>query len=184
MRLASRRAAKRARECTTWGFLMTKPSFTSCGVLNVYVCVEGERVSRWSGRVGERVVWCGAVRHPSDRSIDRSTRGRRRPQPARAHHTLTQHTQTQTAHTQPPPTPTPFNPPIHRPQAKHTARVTRSSRQARGPTPTLRMFWRELAMEISAVSLGSSQTLRLPVLSTDAARRFCSRRFTIFGWVG
>ena len=38
-------------------------------------------------------------------------------------------------------------------------------------------------MEISAVSLGSSQTLRLPVLSTDAARRFCSRRFTILGLV-
>lgn len=34
-------------------------------------------------------------------------------------------------------------------------------------------------MEISVVSLGSSQTLRLPVLSTLAARRFWMRRFTI-----
>ena len=47
------------------------------------------------------------------------------------------------------------------------------------PAPTLRMFCRELAMEISVVSLGSSQTLRLPVLSTLAARRFWMRRFTI-----
>ena len=46
------------------------------------------------------------------------------------------------------------------------------------------MFWRELALEISAVSLGSSQTFRLPVLSTDAARRFCSRRFTMVIWSG
>jgi hypothetical protein len=33
---------------------------------------------------------------------------------------------------------------------------------------------RELAMLISLTSFGSSQTLRLPHLSTDAARRFCS----------
>ena len=44
---------------------------------------------------------------------------------------------------------------------------------------SLRMFWRELAMEISFTSLGSSQILRLPHFSTDAARRFCSFRDTI-----
>lgn len=37
----------------------------------------------------------------------------------------------------------------------------------------------ELAMEISLTSLGSSQTLRRPQLSTEAASRFCSLRDTI-----
>ena len=36
------------------------------------------------------------------------------------------------------------------------------------------MFWREFAMEISFASFGSSQTRFLPVLRTDAARRFCN----------
>lgn len=40
-------------------------------------------------------------------------------------------------------------------------------------------FSRELAMEISLTSLGSSQTLPLPHLSTLAASRFCSLRETI-----
>lgn len=44
--------------------------------------------------------------------------------------------------------------------------------------PTLRMFCLELAIEISDTSLGSSQILRLPVLSTAAASRFCSRSDT------
>lgn len=39
---------------------------------------------------------------------------------------------------------------------------------------------RELAMEISLHSLGSSQTLPLPHLSTLAASRFCSFSDTIF----
>merc|ERR1740138_1139268 len=39
---------------------------------------------------------------------------------------------------------------------------------------SLRMFCRELAIEISLTSFGSSQILRLPHLSTDDARRFCS----------
>jgi len=39
---------------------------------------------------------------------------------------------------------------------------------------------RELAMEISLTSLGSSQTLPLPHLSTLEARRFCSLSDTIF----
>merc|ERR1719213_28073 len=41
---------------------------------------------------------------------------------------------------------------------------------------SLRMFWRELAMEISLDSLGSSQTFLWPHFSTAAARRFCSFR--------
>ncbi|BAS85050.1 Os03g0579550, partial [Oryza sativa Japonica Group] len=40
-------------------------------------------------------------------------------------------------------------------------------------------FSRELAMEISLTSLGSSQTLPLPHLSTLEASRFCSLRETI-----
>merc|ERR1719454_1022285 len=39
---------------------------------------------------------------------------------------------------------------------------------------SLRMFWRELALAISLISLGSSQTLFLPHFMTPAARRFCS----------
>ena len=38
---------------------------------------------------------------------------------------------------------------------------------------------RELAMEISFASLGSSHTLRSPQLRTDAASRFCSFRDTM-----
>merc|ERR1719510_1717398 len=41
---------------------------------------------------------------------------------------------------------------------------------------SLRMFWRELALAISLISLGSSQTLFLPHFMTPAARRFCSLR--------
>ena len=41
-------------------------------------------------------------------------------------------------------------------------------------------FSREFAMEISLTSLGSSQTLPLPHLSTLEASRFCSLRETIF----
>lgn len=42
-----------------------------------------------------------------------------------------------------------------------------------------RMVWRELADEISCVSLGSSQILRSPQLRTAAARRFCVVRLTL-----
>merc|ERR550517_12942 len=41
---------------------------------------------------------------------------------------------------------------------------------------SLRMFWRELALAISLISLGSSHTLFLPHFMTPAARRFCSLR--------
>jgi hypothetical protein len=44
---------------------------------------------------------------------------------------------------------------------------------------SLRMVWRELALAISLVSLGSSQILRLPQPTTEAARRFCVRRLTL-----
>ena len=44
---------------------------------------------------------------------------------------------------------------------------------------SLRMFWRELAMEMSLTSFGSSQILRFPHLSTEAARRFWSLRETM-----
>ena len=44
---------------------------------------------------------------------------------------------------------------------------------------SLRIVWRELALEISLTSLGSSQILRLPQSATEAARRFCVRRFTL-----
>lgn len=42
---------------------------------------------------------------------------------------------------------------------------------------SFRMVWRELALEISAVSLGSSQILRFPQPTTDAAKRFCVVKF-------
>lgn len=45
---------------------------------------------------------------------------------------------------------------------------------------SLRIVWRELALEISEVSLGSSQILRLPQPTTEAARRFCVRRLTLW----
>ena len=41
---------------------------------------------------------------------------------------------------------------------------------------SLRMFCREFALPISAVSFGSSQTFLLPHFSTEEANRFCSRR--------
>ena len=43
----------------------------------------------------------------------------------------------------------------------------------------LRMVWRELAFEISLVSLGSSHILRFPQPTTEAARRFWVRRLTL-----
>merc|ERR1719511_474528 len=39
---------------------------------------------------------------------------------------------------------------------------------------SLRMFWRELALAISLISLGSNQTFFCPHFMTDAANRFCS----------
>ena len=50
-------------------------------------------------------------------------------------------------------------------------------------TRTLRMFCRELAIEISLVSFGSSQTLPRPHLRTDDASRFCSLRDTMIATV-
>ena len=44
---------------------------------------------------------------------------------------------------------------------------------------SLRIVWRELALEISLTSLGSSQILRSPHLATEAARRFWVRRLTL-----
>lgn len=41
------------------------------------------------------------------------------------------------------------------------------------------MWFRELALPISACSAGSSQILRLPTPATEAARRFCERRLTM-----
>jgi hypothetical protein len=41
------------------------------------------------------------------------------------------------------------------------------------------MVWRELALAISLVSLGSSQILRFPQPTTEAARRFCVVRLTL-----
>ena len=44
---------------------------------------------------------------------------------------------------------------------------------------SLRIVWRELALDISVTSLGSSQILRLPQPTTEAARRFCVVRLTL-----
>jgi hypothetical protein len=52
-------------------------------------------------------------------------------------------------------------------------------RMMRPSWTSLRMVWRELALAISLVSLGSSQILRLPQPTTEAARRFCVRRLTL-----
>ncbi|KAI1181958.1 hypothetical protein F5B17DRAFT_226398 [Nemania serpens] len=52
-------------------------------------------------------------------------------------------------------------------------------RMMRPSLTSLRMVWRELALEISLTSLGSSQILRLPHPMTEAARRFCVRRLTL-----
>jgi hypothetical protein len=43
----------------------------------------------------------------------------------------------------------------------------------------LRIVWRELALEISETSLGSSQILRWPQPSTDDASRFWVLRLTL-----
>merc|ERR1712018_723623 len=48
-------------------------------------------------------------------------------------------------------------------------------RMMRPSFTSLRMFWRELALAISLVSLGSSQILFLPHFRTAAANRFCNR---------
>lgn len=42
-----------------------------------------------------------------------------------------------------------------------------------------RKYARELAIEMSLTSLGSSQTLRRPHFNTEAANRFCSFKDTI-----
>jgi len=52
-------------------------------------------------------------------------------------------------------------------------------RMMRPSEMSLRTVWRELALEISLTSLGSSQILRLPQSATEAARRFWVRRFTL-----
>ena len=52
-------------------------------------------------------------------------------------------------------------------------------RMMRPSETSLRIVWRELALEISLTSLGSSQILRFPQPTTDAARRFCVRRLTL-----
>lgn len=52
-------------------------------------------------------------------------------------------------------------------------------RMMRPSLTSLRMVWRELALEISFTSFGSSQILRFPQPTTDAARRFCVRRLTL-----
>ena len=44
---------------------------------------------------------------------------------------------------------------------------------------SLRIVWRELALEISDTSLGSSQILRWPQPSTDDASRFWVVRLTL-----
>ena len=53
-----------------------------------------------------------------------------------------------------------------------TLTVTTGLRMMSPSETSLRMVWRELALEISLCSLGSSQILRLPQPMTDAARRF------------
>lgn len=57
-------------------------------------------------------------------------------------------------------------------------------RMMRPSAMSLRTVWRELALEISPTSFGSSQILRLPQSATEAARRFCVRRFTLMEWHG
>ncbi|KAL2824645.1 hypothetical protein BDW59DRAFT_84298 [Aspergillus cavernicola] len=52
-------------------------------------------------------------------------------------------------------------------------------RMMRPSLTSLRTVWRELALEISLISLGSSQILRLPQPTTEAARRFWVRRLTL-----
>ena len=57
--------------------------------------------------------------------------------------------------------------------------MTSGLRIIRPSLMSLRTFWRELALAMVVASLGSSQILRLPHLSTLAARRFCTRRDTL-----
>lgn len=52
-------------------------------------------------------------------------------------------------------------------------------RMMRPSATSLRMVWRELALEISETSFGSSQILRCPHPTTAAARRFWVRRLTL-----
>ena len=53
-------------------------------------------------------------------------------------------------------------------------------RMMRPSETSLRIVWRELALEISLTSLGSSQILRLPQPTTEAASRFWVRRLTLY----
>lgn len=52
-------------------------------------------------------------------------------------------------------------------------------RMIRPSATSLRIVWREFALPISVISLGSSQILFLPQPMTDAARRFWVRRLTL-----
>jgi hypothetical protein len=63
---------------------------------------------------------------------------------------------------------------------KEMAAIRGKSTERRGRKRERCVALRELAMEISETSLGSSQTLPLPHLSTLAARRFCCFSDTIF----
>ena len=57
--------------------------------------------------------------------------------------------------------------------------TTTGFRIMRPSETSLRTVWRELALEISFCSFGSSHILRLPHPTTLAARRFCVRRLTL-----
>jgi hypothetical protein len=61
----------------------------------------------------------------------------------------------------------------------HERRYNNKKNQLLQPT-TFQSNLRELAIEISVLSLGSSHTFRFPHLSTLAASRFCSFKETIF----
>lgn len=52
-------------------------------------------------------------------------------------------------------------------------------RMMRPSATSLRIDWRELALEISLTSLGSSQILRSPQPRTSAARRFWVTKLTL-----
>jgi len=73
--------------------------------------------------------------------------------------------------------------PIRRAAVRDRARarecMVTGLRMMRPSSTSLRIVWRELALEISFTSLGSSQILRFPQPTTDAARRFCVRRLTL-----
>lgn len=53
-------------------------------------------------------------------------------------------------------------------------------RMMRPSATSLRIDWRELALEISLTSLGSSQILRSPQPRTSAARRFWVTKLTLY----